>query len=146
MKNNLSKILTIVISAIAIIGAILFVRVMSAGDDAQAVSDSVGSIVTFSQWLFYITVLIAVVLSIWGIIKNPASLKKTLLGVGIFIVLFFLSYSLASDGAVSGPEGIIAAAGSATSKWTSTGIWFSLILGGLAGIFFIGDLIKGLIK
>ncbi len=37
-------------------------------------------------------------------------------------------------------------AGTAINKWVGTGIWFSMALGLVASLFFVYDLVKGLIK
>lgn len=149
MKGNLSKILTIVIAVVGVIGAILFIRVMSAGEDQEALSSSVGSIVFFSQMLLYAAIGITVVLSLMSMFKNPAALKKTLLGIGVLAVLLVISYFLGDDNVVTDAQGevlLYGEAGASSNKWTSTGIWYSLILGAIGTVFFVTDLVKGLIK
>ena len=149
MKGNLSKILTIVIAAVGVIGAILFIRVMSAGEDQEALSSSVGGIVMFSQILLYVAIGVTVVLSLLSMLKNPAALKKALLGVGVLVVLLVISYFLSDANPVTDAQGEVLPYGemdAVSNKWTSTGIWYSLILGLIATVFFVSDLVKGLIK
>ena len=149
MKGNLSKILTIVIAAVGVIGAVLFIRVMSAGEDQEALSSAVGGIVMFSQMLLYVAIGVTVVLSLLSMLKNPAALKKALLGIGVLAVLLVVSYFLADSNPVTDAQGTVllyGEEGASSNKWTSTGIWYSLILGAIGTIFFVSDLVKGLIK
>lgn len=149
MKGNLSRILTIIIAVVALIGAILFIGVMSAVEDQEALSSSVGRIVMFSQMLLYVAIGVTLVLSLWGLLKNPAALKKALLGVGVLAVLLIVSYFLGDSEAVVDAQNevlLYGEAGASSNKWTSTGIWFSLILGLIGTVFFVSDLVKGLIK
>ncbi|SED19721.1 hypothetical protein SAMN04489761_4587 [Tenacibaculum sp. MAR_2009_124] len=143
-----SKILKIIVAVLSVIGLVLFFRV--AGIDAEdkpALSVAVSPLVTYSLILMGIAVVAAVVASLLGIMKNPAALKKTLLGVAALAVALLISYILASDTVVlDANSSVIAEAGSDVSKYTSTGIWISLILLVIGGGFFVYDLLKGLIK
>lgn len=73
MKSN--KILNIIITLVAIIGGILFVRVLM--QDEQAIKDNVDNLqntvvsplISFSYWLFIATVVIAVVLSLVTLVR-----------------------------------------------------------------------------
>lgn len=97
-----SKILTIIVAAISLIGVFFLVRIIMAGDDAiENSADLQGSIVdpliTFSQFLLIATAVIAVVFSILNLVKHPEALKKTLMVLAIFVGLFLVSYFTASD-------------------------------------------------
>jgi len=143
--NN--KILTLLITAISLIGIALFVNVTRIDiEDKQALSDAVSPLVTYSYWLLIAVVVVAVVASLLGMFKNPAALKKALLGVLALGVLFAVSYFMSSNGQVMGADGNELAAAGSTSKWVGTGITFSMILGIIAGGFFVVDLLKGIVK
>ncbi len=152
MKGN--KILNIVIAAIAIIGGILFIRIFM--EDAEAIESSVelqnsvvSPLITFSTWLFYAAVIITVILSLLSMFRNPENLKKTLLGLAVLGVLLFIAYFLSDSNAVYDAAGAIQPGGeegSATNRWVGTGIWYSVVLGGIASLFFVWDLLKGLVK
>ncbi len=149
MNSKFSKILTILVGVIAVAGIGLFVNVAVAGDDAKAVSDAVGPLVSFSQYLLYITIVVAVVLSILGLIKNPENLKKTILGLLVLGALFAVSYFISDSEAVLNAQGKVIAGGeegSLSNQLSSTGIWFSVILGAVGFFFFIIDLVKSLVK
>ncbi|AUC85457.1 hypothetical protein CW731_09225 [Polaribacter sp. ALD11] len=154
IDNKLSKIITYVVTAIALVGIILLVRVLMAGEDAVendvAVQNSVVSpLISFSQYLLYGVIIVTLILSLLGLFKNPENLKKTLLGLTVLGVLFIVSYFLADSTVVIDNAGTILEGGeegSTINKLTGAGIWFSIILGGIGLAFFILDLGKGLIK
>jgi hypothetical protein len=155
MKDNkFSKIITYIVTAIAVVGIILLVRVLMAGEDAVkddvAVQNSVVSpLVSFSQYLLYGVVIVTLVLSLWGLFKNPENLKKTLLGLVALGVLFVVAYFMADSNVVIDNANTILKGGeegSSINQFTGAGIWFSIILGGIGLAFFVVDLVKGLIK
>lgn len=153
MKIN--KILSIVITVIAVIGIILFVRVGI--EDAEVIKDNVdvqnnlvSPLISFSTGLFYAAVVITILLSIWSLVRNPENLKKTLGGLAVLAVLLFIAYFLSDSSVVYDANGLKVLEGgeegSSTNRWVGTGIWYSTILILIAGLFFIWDLLKGLIK
>ena len=155
MKDNkISKIITYVITLLALIGIILLVRVLMAGEEAvendvDVANKVVSPLVYFSQYLLYFVVGITLVLSLGGLFKNPESLKKTLLGLGVLGLLFLGAYSLSDSNIVLDNADIVLPGGeegSSTNRFVGTGIWFSLILGFIGLGFFVYDLGKGLIK
>ncbi|MGG8496673.1 hypothetical protein ACQY1Q_09665 [Tenacibaculum sp. TC6] len=143
-----SKILKIVVAILSLVGIGLFLRVSGINsEDKVAISEAVSPLVTYSLVLLGLAVAAAVIASLLGMFKNPAALKKTLLGIVALAVALLISYILSSDGQVVDANGsVIAATGSQVSKYTSTGIWVSLILLVVGGVFFVIDLVKGLIK
>ncbi|WP_166384112.1 MULTISPECIES: hypothetical protein [unclassified Polaribacter] len=150
MKNNLSKILNIFIAVIAVIGAFLFINIfMSDEGDTAALSGSVGSIVTFSTILLYFAVGTTLLLSLFSLFTNPENLKKTLVGVAALGVVLVFAYFLADSSAVLDTQGKVlegGEAGTSSNQWVGTGIWYSVCLGLVASLFFVYDLVKGLIK
>ena len=151
---KLSKILSLFIALVAAIGAILFIRVFTA--DADAIENDpivqgsiIDPIIMFSTILFYLAVGTAIVMSALALVKNPESLKKTGLGVVALAIILVLAYFTGDSLPVTDPQGNIlegGEAGSSINKWVSTGIWYSMFLGIIAGAFFVIDLGKGLIK
>ena len=61
-------------------------------------------------------------------------------------VLLLIAYMMASDEATTNMSGNIIKDGEAgsTSKWVSTGIWYSMILGAIGLGFFLWDFVKSL--
>jgi len=152
MKSN--KILNILIAAIAIIGGILFIRIFM--EDAQAIEENVdlqnsivSPLISYSYWLFIATVVITIGLSMWSLIRNPENLKKTLGGLAVLAVLLAVAYFLSDSNVVYNAAGGIEPGGeegSSVNHWVGTGIWYSIILGAIASLFFVWDLLKGLFK
>lgn len=156
MSKKLSKILTFVAGVIGIIAFYFFIRIVITGDEAieamladDTISDSlVGPFIQFAKIVLVVTALIAVVFSAINLIKQPQVLKKTLISIAVLVVLIIISYSFASDAAVTDALGKVLEGGEAgsVSKWVSTGINFSAILGvvGFGAFFF--DFVKALVK
>ncbi len=111
MTNKFYKIAKIGAAALGVIGIILLVRVLMAGDavenDAATQVSVVDPFITFTFIMLGLTAIFAVGFSIWSLVQNPAALKKTaftLLGLG---VLFAIAYVLADDGEVTNKFGQI---------------------------------------
>ncbi len=154
MKDNLSKILNIFIALVAAIGAVLFIRIFMEDaelikTDADIQQSVISPIITFSTSLLFLAIGVTVVLSIIGLVKNPDNLKKTALGIVALGVILVIAYFTGDSLEVTDPQGKVLAggeAGSSINHWVSTGIWYSMFLGLIAGAFFVLDLVKGLIK
>ncbi|KAF9659635.1 hypothetical protein SAMN05444344_0819 [Tenacibaculum mesophilum] len=146
MKN--SKLITIIVALLSLVGIVLFIMTMGADEeDPIALSKAVSPLVTYSLILLILTAGVTVLASILSLFKNPEALKKSLLGLLAMGVLLVISYMLASDSQVLGAtKEVVAEAGSSVSKYTSTGIWLSIILIVIAGGFFVWDLLKGIVK
>ena len=152
MKSN--KLLNIAIAVISVIGIILFIRV--AAEDKEALGTGVdlqnslvSPLVYFSTYLLYASVIIAIVLSMISLVRNPDNLKKTLMGLAVLGVIFLISYFTADSAAVLDTQGAVLEGGeegSTTNQLVGTGIWYSLFLGAIASVFFVWDLVKGLVK
>lgn len=154
MKDNLSKMLNIFIAAVAVIGSFLFIRIFmedptAIETDMEVQNSVISPIIVFSTTLLYIAIGITVLLSVVNLVKNPDNLKKTLLGIVSLGVILVLAYFTGDSLAVTDPQGNVLVggeAGSSVNHWVSTGIWFSMFLGIIAGAFFVIDLLKGLVK
>jgi hypothetical protein len=152
MKSN--KLLNISIAVISVIGIILFIRV--AAEDKEALGASVdlqnslvSPLVYFSTYLLYASVIIAIALSMIGLVRNPDNLKKTLMSLAVLGVIFLISYFTADSAAVLDTQGAVLKGGeegSTTNQMVGTGIWYSVFLGAIASVFFVWDLVKGLVK
>lgn len=152
MNDKISKILTLVAGLIGLIGFYFFIRIVMIGDDvletdATLQNSVLSPFIYFAQILLIITIIISVVFSAINLVKHPQVLKRTLIGVGALLVILVLAYSFADDGAVMSmgkvlPDG---EAGS-VSKWVSTGINYSTILGIIGFGAFLADFVKSLVK
>ncbi len=151
MNSKVSKILSLVSGFIGLVAIYFLTRIIMEGDDAvkeslELQNSLVSPFVSFAKIIFVITTIIAVVFSIWNLIKHPKLLKKTLVSIGILGVVLILAYAMSSDAAVTNMSGNIIKDGEAgtTSKWVSTGIWYSMILGAVGLGFFLWDFVKSL--
>ena len=153
MNNKLSGILTIVAGLIGVITFYFFIRIVMVGDDAletdAALQASIVSpFISFARIVLIATLAITIIFSILNLVKHPDVLKRSLLGVGVMVVILVIAYSFADDGAVTDGVGKILPDGEAgsISKWVSTLINYSFILGGI-GLAMVGvDFVKGLVK
>lgn len=153
MSNKLSGILTAVTSVIGFIGFYFFVRVVMVGDDALETDPAlqasiVSPFISFARFILIATAGMAVVFSVLNLIKHPDVLKRSLIAVAILGGLLIVAYSFASDGAVTDGIGKILPDGEAgsVSKWVSTLINYSFILGAIGLVFVAIDFVKGLVK
>ena len=153
MNTKTSKILTFVTGFIGLVGFYFFIRIVMEGDDAikedGALQASILSpFISFSIFLLIATALISVIFSLLNLTKHPEVLKRTLLGVGAMGLLLVLAYAFATDEATTDAMGKIILDGEAgsVSKWVSTLINYSFILGAIGLGFFLFDFVKSLVK
>jgi len=108
----------------------------------------VSPFVTFAKVILIVTAVVAVLFSVWNLIKHPKLLKKTLLSIGVLAVLLAIAYMMADDGETLNTSGLVLKDGEAgsTSKWVSTGIWYSLILGGAGLVGVLWDFVKSIVS
>ena len=151
MNSKVSKILSLVSGLIGLIAIYFLVRIIMEGDDAVKESldlqnSLVSPFVQFAKVILLITTVVAVVFSLWNLVRQPKLLKKTLVSLAALAVLLLISYMMASDEATTNMSGNIIKDGEAgsTSKWVSTGIWYSMILGDIGLGFFLWDFVKSL--
>mgnify|MGYP001012627807 FL=1 len=153
MDNKFSKILTLVAGLIGLIAFYFFIRIVMVGDDiietdAEVQASIVSPFINFAKFVLIATGVIAVVFSILNLVKHPQVLKRTLLGVAALVVILVIAYSVSSDAAVLDVSGRVLEDGEAgsVSKWVSTGINFSAILGVIGLGFFVVDFVRSLAK
>ncbi len=143
------KIITVIVALLAIIGLVLAFMAMTVDpDDKIAASGAASPLVSYSLVLLGITAVVTVLGSLFSLLKNPAALKKAIMGLVVLSVVLLVSYLLANSDQVMDATSIniLANEGSSVSKLTSTGIIFSGLLMLVAGLFFVWDLLKGLVK
>jgi len=153
MKSSLSKILSIVSGVIGIIAVYFLIRIIMEGDDPITESvdlqnSLVSPYITFATYVLIITAILAVVFSIINMVKHPKLLVRSLISVGFLAVILVIAYMMASDAAVLDVSGNVLKDGEAgpVSKWVSTGIWYSVILGGIAIVAIFGGFLKSLVS
>jgi hypothetical protein len=153
MNSKISKILSIVTGIIGLIALYFLMMIIMEGDDTVKESvdlqnSLVSPYISFAKIVLYITAILAVGFSILNLVKNPQLLKKSLVSLVALGILLGLAYGMSDDGATVNAAGNVIEDGEAgtISKWVSTGIWYSVILGGV-GIFIIfGGFIKSIVS
>jgi hypothetical protein len=91
----------------------------------------------------------ALLSSVISLVKKPEQLKKTLLSIAVLGVVLVIAYLLKDGSVVLDAQGKIVEGGEegvASNIWSSTGIWYSIILGGVGLVLFLYDMVKSLIK
>lgn len=125
------KILKYLALAFGVIGAVLLVRVLMAGDDSIIGSADVqASVVDPFLYISYIVLAITIVLVLFYVIKGlfRGNIKKTLLSIGAFALVIIVSYVLADDSVMYDRNNVelISASG---AKWVGAGLISFYILG-----------------
>jgi len=152
MNKNLTNILKGLVGLIAVVAAYFFIQIINTGDDAIVEGGGslgiIGPMVSFSIGLFLVVLGLTVLFSIIGLFKKPEALKKTLLGLVILGIFLAISYGLADDAAVTDVTGEVLEGGQAgpESKWVSTGIWYTVLLGTTAILSIVVGGFKSFIK
>ena len=151
MNSKLSKILSIVTGLIGLIALYFLMMIIMEGDDAVKESvdlqnSLVSPYISFAKIVLYITAILAVGFSILNLIKNPQMLKKSLISLVGLGVLLGIAYGMADDGVTYTAAGMVVKDGEAgaISKWVSTGIWYSVILGAVGLLIIFAGFVKSL--
>lgn len=153
MDDKKSKILSYVTGFLGLVGLYFFVRIMMVGDtvlmvDADAQNSILSPFITYSIYLLIVTAVALVIFSMHNLTKDHDLFKRTLMGIAIMGVLLVIAYVFASDAASTDAMGNIMLDGEAgtVSKWVSTLINYSFILGAIGFVLFLFDFIKSLVK
>jgi hypothetical protein len=153
MNNKIIKIVNWIAGLIGIITIFFLIRLVAAGDDevinsAELQNSIVSPFLSFGTIILIVTTVLAIAFSIWNMIIHPKLLKRTLLSIALLAAVLVISYLLADGGAVTDVSGKVLSGGEAgaVSKWVSTGIWYTAILGLIGfGLFLVG-FVKSLLK
>jgi hypothetical protein len=142
----MNKVINILKIIFGVVGAILFVRILNAGDDAiEASADLQASVLapymTVSYIILGITVLAVLIFSIRALFTG--NVKKTLISLGAFILVIVISYAVSSGTETALRDGdMLSASG---SRWVSTGLTAFYILAGLAVIAMLVSSVRKII-
>ena len=128
------KILKYLAIAFGVIAAVLLARVLMAGDDSITDSADVqASVVDPFLWVSYIVLGIVIALVLIYVLKGlfRGNIKKTLISIGVFLLIVVLAYVLADDNIIYDRNDVaqISASG---SKWVGAGLITFYILGAFA--------------
>ncbi|WP_299222912.1 hypothetical protein [uncultured Psychroserpens sp.] len=97
---NIQKIIKLIALVIGLIAVFFLVRIIMIGDEAfEASVDNHGTLsmfITLALIVLAIATISAVAFSLVNLISNPDKLKKSLLSVGVFIVILLVGYLMSS--------------------------------------------------
>lgn len=148
--NKIYKIAKIGAAALGVIGAILLVRVIAAGEavvfDADVQTSVVDPFVSFTFLMMGLTTVLAIGFSIWSLVQNAEALKKALISLVVLGILFVLAYAIADDGAVRDKFGNIIELGEAgpISKNAGALIKYTYFLGAIGLVCVLWGSVKGM--
>jgi hypothetical protein len=129
----MNKIFNIIKIVFGVVGAILFVRILNAGDEAiEADAALQSSVLGPFMWVSYIILGVTVLAVLFFAIKAlfTGDIKKTLLSLGGFILVIVVSYAVSSGTETALRDGDILSENG--SRWVSTGLVAFYILAALA--------------
>ena len=97
MNSKVSKILSLVSGLIGLIAIYFLVRIIMEGDDAikenlDLQNSLVSPFVSFARVILIITAIIAIVFSLWNLVRQPKLLKKSLISLAGMAVLLIIAY------------------------------------------------------
>jgi hypothetical protein len=129
----MNKIFNIIKIVFGVVGAILFARILFAGDEAiEADTALQSSILAPFMWVSYVILGVTILSVLFFAIKAlfTGDIKKTLLSLGGFILVIAISYVVSSGTETALRDGDILSANG--SRWVSAGLVSFYILAALA--------------
>ncbi|GEQ85169.1 hypothetical protein ULMS_06770 [Patiriisocius marinistellae] len=138
----LHKILKIVALVLSVAGIVLWGMIVAKGD--EAIIESGGEGLDAILYVAYITFAIVLVAVLIFVIKGlfEGNIKKTLVSLGAFVLIFVIAYVLAGGVESVNRDGEIITA--QTSKWIGTGLYAFYIMAILAIIAMVFSGVKKL--
>ncbi|WP_019037793.1 hypothetical protein [Psychroflexus tropicus] len=129
----MNKVFNIIKIVFGVLGAILFVRILNAGDDAIEADAAIQtSVLAPFMYVSYIVLGVTIVAVLFFSIKAlfSGNVKKTLISLGSFILIIAISFAVSSGTETALRDGdVLSASG---SRWVSTGLTAFYILAALA--------------
>jgi len=137
----LHKILKIVALLLSLVGIYFFVTIFLKGDE---VVEATGAGVDGYLYVAYVTLAVVIAFVLFFVLKGVFSgnIKRTLLSVGLFVVIAVIAYALAGSSIEGLPMVDNKPITESTSKWVGAGLNALYIFGALA----IGAMIVSGIK
>jgi hypothetical protein len=129
----MDKIFNIIKIVFGVLGAILFIRILSAGDDAiEADAALQSSVLTPFMWVSYFILGVTVLAVLFFAVKAlfTGNIKKTLFSLGGFILIIVISYVVSNGTETALRDGGVLSANG--SRWVSAGLVAFYILAALA--------------
>jgi hypothetical protein len=149
MKNNKMFFLVVngIIAVLCLIGVYYTFGSMQVQLDEvtnQPITDTsaVGTAVSFSLGFAYGSLILIAAFTIWAIIDNPKRFIPSFIGLAVFMLIFFISYTAAPVETT----GKLALIGTPTwIKWSGVGVIMTYILVGLAVVLLVSQMVRQLL-
>src|SRR5690606_20714366 len=134
----LHKIMRIVVLILALIGIVLLATVLSGN------SGTISTYMSIAYVILAIAVIVTLLFAFAQLFTNKDTLKKTLISVGLFLLVILISYFL-SEGEEVYKQGVLVVSESG-SKWVGTGLrtFYFLVVIAIGLMVFSG--VKKLVK
>tara|TARA_B100000809_G_scaffold251669_1_gene285428 strand:- start:687 stop:1136 length:450 start_codon:yes stop_codon:yes gene_type:complete len=123
---NIQKITTYIVAALGVLGAVFVLMIVAKGDNEIEMSamqgdyGSVASIILLAQIILGIAVLITLFFSAKNLASDKEKLKKSLLSIGAFGIVFLIAFLFSSGVETPMQDGKVLSASGA--RWVETGI------------------------
>lgn len=138
--------------ALGLIGVVLLVMVVSAGEaietDLDVQTSVVDPFVSFTFLMLGLTTVFAIGFSLWSLVQNGDALKKAIISLAVLGVLFVIAYSLADDAAVTNKFNMIIENGEKGSVSKNTGalITYTYFLGAIGLLCVVWGSVKSMLS
>ena len=141
---NIQTIVKIISAVFGLLGIIFLFRIIGAGDEEIKMAASMGDygvvtpLVSIAIAILLITVAITVVFSLLNLASSTQKLKKSLLFIGLFIIVVVAAFAASSGVETPLKDGELLSSNG--SRWVEAGIRMFYILAALAigSILFFG--------
>tara|TARA_B100000780_G_scaffold46486_1_gene28932 strand:+ start:906 stop:1355 length:450 start_codon:yes stop_codon:yes gene_type:complete len=141
---NIQTIVKIISAVFGLLGVIFLFRIIGAGDEEIKMAASMGDygvvtpLVSIAIAILLITVAITVVFSLLNLASSSQKLKKSLLFIGLFIIVVVAAFAASSGVETPLKDGEMLSSNG--SRWVEAGIRMFYILAALAigSILFFG--------
>jgi len=141
---NIQTIVKIISAVFGLLGVIFLFRIIGAGDEEIKMAASMGDygvvtpLVSIAIAILLITVAITVVFSLLNLASSTQKLKKSLLFIGLFIIVVVAAFAASSGVETPLKDGEMLSSNG--SRWVEAGIRMFYILAALAigSILFFG--------
>jgi len=141
---NIQTIVKIISAVFGLLGVIFLFRIIGAGDEEIKMAASMGDygvvtpLVSIAIAILLITVAITVIFSLLNLASSTQKLKKSLLFIGLFIIVVVAAFAASSGVETPLKDGELLSSNG--SRWVEAGIRMFYILAALAigSILFFG--------
>ena len=115
---NLHKLTKIAAIVVAILSVIILGGLVAY--DGEAADDTwITPIIFVSYIMLFVTIAIVLLFVFKNLFSNPASLKRTLISLGIFAAILLISFVLANGDEVTANKEVVSGS---VSRWVGTGL------------------------